>query len=197
MTTIEQMFRDDLAAGRIYGGMAENIASLLAEIERLRQWETAAREWLDKTDWVQQQIALPPKYLGKHRADVIRLEIERLTAERDALVATVDRLQQQWAENAPAVRYRAERDALRDTLLSHGFVPCDIPACNCESWHPRFGLPERMQEIKDDLDEAGHPLSNENGNLARNALRELIVERDALRKENVRLQIKVLAPGCP
>lgn len=78
---------------------------------------------------------------------------------------------------------RAERDALRDVLLRHGFVPCDIPACNCGSWHARFGYPERMQEIKDALDEAGHPLSNENGNMPLNALRELIAERDALAKD--------------
>lgn len=72
-------------------------------------------------------------------------------------------------------------DDLRDVLLRHGFVPCDIPACNCGSWHPRFGLRERMDEITADLDAAGHPLSNENGNLTRNALRQLIAERDALR----------------
>lgn len=78
---------------------------------------------------------------------------------------------------------RAERDALRDVLLRHGFVPCDIPACNCGSWHARFGYPERLREIADALDEAGHPLSNENGNMPLNALRELIAERDALAKD--------------
>jgi hypothetical protein len=81
-----------------------------------------------------------------------------------------------WAE--------AERDALREVLLRHGFVPCDNPACNCGAWHQRYGLPERWQELKDELSEAGHPLCNENGNLLRNALRNLIGERDALIKEN-------------
>ncbi len=28
-----------------------------------------------------------------------------------------------------------ERDELREVLLRNGFVTCDIPACNCGSWH--------------------------------------------------------------
>ena len=52
------------------------------EIERLRQWELVGREWIDKTDWMQSRDA-PVRWLGKHRADALRDEIERLTAERD------------------------------------------------------------------------------------------------------------------
>lgn len=70
---------------------------------------------------------------------------------------------------------------LRDILQSNGFVPCDIAACNCGSWHHRYGLPERCQEIKDALSEAGHPLSNANGHLVGRALADLVAERDALR----------------
>ncbi len=70
---------------------------------------------------------------------------------------------------------------LKDVLYRNGFVPCDIPACNCGSWHARYGLPERMKEIKSALADAGHPLCNENGNLPRNALTALIGERDELR----------------
>lgn len=93
---------------------------------------------------------------------------ERIASERATLMVENERL-------------RAERDELRDVLLRSGFVPCDIPACNCGSWHHRYGLPERMQEIKDALDEAGHELSNANGNLTFNALKELVAERDRLR----------------
>jgi hypothetical protein len=59
----------------------------------------------------------------------------------------------------------------------------DSPACNCGSWHARFGLPERMQEIKDALAEADHELSNANGNLTLNALKALVAERDELRRQ--------------
>jgi len=71
---------------------------------------------------------------------------------------------------------------LEDVLKRNGFVLCDIPACNCGSWHARYGLPERMEEIKDALADAGHPLCNENGNLPRNALADLIGERDELHR---------------
>ncbi|HMM73766.1 MAG TPA: hypothetical protein PKC22_16350, partial [Rhodocyclaceae bacterium] len=94
-----------------------------------------------------------------------------------ALLAHVD------AQAAEIERLRSERAELRDVLLRNGFVPCDIPACNCGSWHHRYGLPERMQEIKDALAEAGHELSNANGNLPINALKALVAERDDLRRQ--------------
>jgi len=74
----------------------------------------------------------------------------------------------------------AERDQLRDVLWRGGFVMCDIPACNCGSWHHKYGLPERFREIADVLAEAGHELCNENGNLPIRALKSLAAERDRL-----------------
>jgi hypothetical protein len=76
-----------------------------------------------------------------------------------------------------------ERDDLRDVLLRSGFVPCDVPACNCGSWHHRYGLPERMRDIEDTLSEAGHELSNANGHLPINALKALVAERDERRRQ--------------
>lgn len=82
----------------------------------------------------------------------------------------------------PYKELREERDELRDVLLRNGFVECDISICNCGSWHARYGYPERMQNIKELLSDAGHPLSNDNGNLVINALRQLVSERDALKE---------------
>lgn len=179
------------------------------EIERLRQWELVGREWIDKTDWMQSRDA-PVRWLGKHRADAMREEIERLTAELETermrlaacgVVALANTEQSAAKEREMLPEYRsasladveravdremqlrAERDELRDVLLRNGFVPCDIPACNCGSWHHRYGLPERMQEIKDELAEAGHELSNANGHLPINALKALVAERDKLRRQ--------------
>lgn len=67
-------------------------------------------------------------------------------------------------------------EELRDVLRRNGFVRCDIPACNCGSWHARDGLPERMTEVKDALANAGHPLTNDNGNLVIGALSELLAD---------------------
>ncbi|CAD5376770.1 hypothetical protein OF001_U170067 [Pseudomonas sp. OF001] len=54
--------------------------ALRAEVDRYRAaWDL----WHEKTEWVQQAItegALPARYLGMHRADILRAEVERLRA---------------------------------------------------------------------------------------------------------------------
>jgi hypothetical protein len=69
-------------------------------------------------------------------------------------------------------------DSLEDRLIRSGFVRCDLTACNCGSWHQRYGLPERMREIRETITEAGHPPNNENGNSILRALIELIEESE-------------------
>ena len=98
-------------------------------------------------------------------------------ASPDNIRALLDRLDAAERENK----------STRGALLRHGFVECDIPACNCGSWHHRYGLPERFREIKDALADAGHEMSNENGNSALGALKALIAQRDAAEAENARL----------
>lgn len=86
------------------------LAQAADEIERLRQWETCGQEWLCKTDWVQERVnagSWPISALGKHRADVMREEIERLTAERDEL-------RRQLAEAEQTIS--ALQDALRTAV---------------------------------------------------------------------------------
>ena len=87
-----------------------------------------------------------------------------------------------------ARKHERERDEALDVLRRNGFVLCDIAACNCGSWHARYGIPERMAEIKDALTEAGHPMTNENGHLPIKALAELVKERDEARAEVERLR---------
>lgn len=71
-------------------------------------------------------------------------------------------------------------DDLRDVLIRAGFVRCDIAACNCGSWHHRYGLPERFNDFEQALTEAGHPPCNANGHVVVRALAGLIAERDSL-----------------
>lgn len=52
-----------------------------AEIERLKQFEKAYDLWMQKTEWVQDQKKWTFPSFGKHRADVMRLEIERLQSD--------------------------------------------------------------------------------------------------------------------
>jgi len=58
-----------------------DVASALSRIERLEMIESSWLEFMAKTDWV--QTASVPDELGKHRADVLKGRIDRLTAERD------------------------------------------------------------------------------------------------------------------
>lgn len=86
---------------------------------------------------------------------------------------------------------REECERLTSVLQSNGFRRCDAGACNCGSWHHVDGLAARWAELEDDISEAGHPLCNDNGNLLRNALKELISERDSLRSELSALKQRV------
>ena len=90
--------------------------------------------------------------------------------------------------------YEETADTLRDFLRREGYRRCDIPACNCGSWHGRDGLHARWREVKDALDEAGHPLTNANGNTVLRALGELVADRDRLRAAlvEVRSRAKIL-----
>lgn len=72
-----------------------------------------------------------------------------------------------------------EVSSLTDVLYRNGFVRCDISACNCGSWHARYGLRERFEEIKDALAEA----IDLNGKTVLSAINEVISERDALARE--------------
>ncbi len=52
-----------------------------AKVPSTNTWEIIGREWLAKTEWVQDNIeTFPTKSFGMHRADVMRDEIERLRA---------------------------------------------------------------------------------------------------------------------
>jgi len=93
-----------------------------------------------------------------------------------------DRLTLYIKDCAAMVEKMYDANDLQEVLIRNGFVRCDIAACNCGSWHHRYGLPERLNEVKDMIGEAGHPLCNENGNLVNKALGELIAERDKLRE---------------
>ena len=133
---------------------------------------------------------------ARERHETASRELRILGVVNDSLRAENERLR---IELHDAV---AERNAATDTLMAHGFVRCDIAACNCGRWHPRYGLQERFNEFKQALDDAGHPLSNANGNRPLNALMALIAERDEYEKA-LRGVLKWVedesgsAAGCP
>ena len=57
------------------------------ELGSLERYRTAYNEWVDKTEWVQADTSLPAKYLGMHRADVLKDMISELEERCDELSA--------------------------------------------------------------------------------------------------------------
>lgn len=106
----------------------------------------------------------------------------RVCIDCDTMLAMDD-----WHDREDCIAaLRADRDQAKretrereDVLRRNGFVRCDVPACNCGSWHARYGLRERFDEIASELAETG-VLNNATGNMPLNALRKLIEDRDRL-----------------
>jgi hypothetical protein len=73
---------------------------LIAEIERLQSFKTAYMEWSDKTEWVQDSVEAGE--LGKHRADAIRIRLDKLKAENHSLRKFISNLAESDAEIAYA-----------------------------------------------------------------------------------------------
>lgn len=67
--------------------MKKTYEELEAEVERLKRFETAYKEWHDKTAWVQD--TQQKGEWGMHRADVLKKRIEALEAENARLKAGV------------------------------------------------------------------------------------------------------------
>jgi len=120
------------------------------------------------------------------RADCRKAEAQ--LAEKDAEIARLRKIlgwvAQEW-HDCEICKQLDVKDAeiarMRDVLASKGFIECGIPACDCRSWHHRYGLPERWAEIKEVLIDAD-VLNNDTGNMPLNAIKKLIAqlaERDA------------------
>lgn len=65
-------------------GPLDNKHNAAAELRRLHQHELAYKEWLDKTEWVQETSEA--RELGMHRVDVLKRRIDRLHALNAELV---------------------------------------------------------------------------------------------------------------
>ncbi len=104
---------------------------LLAEVERLQRFETAYKEFIDKTDWVRPNSAAHE--LGMHVADVIRKRCDDLTSHNQAQAEEIVRLRErmenpdpilvQCLDDAIAEQEKLEKDAARYRYMRK---------CSCE-----------------------------------------------------------------
>lgn len=110
---------------------------------------------------------------------------------------------QKWLDTLGTMRaaiaeLAAERDHLCDVLLRHGFRRCDIPACNCDSWHHENELDiylrcrgaqgesvlariQRMEHDRKNVDRFWQNAQTR-GDVLQQQLDQLVQEREALAK---------------
>ena len=77
---------------------------------------------------------------------------------------------------ALAEELRADNERLTDVLRRNGFRECDIPVCNCGSWHHVGGFAERFREI----DEATAD-DERNGETLLTRIGRIVADRERLR----------------
>lgn len=78
---------DGMVAEFIAAANPAAVLKLIAEIERLQNFEVAYKEFSDKTDWVQETAHWSE--LGMHRADVLRKRVDQIKTENTDLHATL------------------------------------------------------------------------------------------------------------
>jgi hypothetical protein len=66
-------------------------------------------------------------------------------------------------------------------LQSSGFRRCDIPACNCNSWHQVGGYAERFREIREAVEDAGY---STNGKILLQVIKEILAAAPPLASEH-------------
>jgi len=85
------------------------------------------------------------------------------------------------------VKQQAEIERLKRLLCESGFVRCDIPACNCGSWHQTGGWAARFREIE----EATHDYW-QNGETLLDRIKRMAAEIERLRA----LAVAILTACC-
>jgi hypothetical protein len=101
-------------------------------------------------------------------------ELAHKDAEIERLQKRVERLQE-LAYAPDGKEYRSMVFDMADVLHRSGFVRCDIPACNCGSWHQVGGFKLRFDEIKDAVEDAGYSTG---GRTLLDAVKEMAGERE-------------------
>lgn len=109
----------------------------------------ALNEWLDKTEWVQKELnTFPVSSLGMHRADVMRLEIDRLRKLLSAAPTPAE-------PPADVARDTARLDWLDERNAPHGlgWEIIQMPAGNVHI-HTLTGDKAKFESIRDAIDAA-------------------------------------------
>lgn len=125
------------------------VLALIAENDRLLQFEHAYIEWIEKTEWVQASVEACD--LGKHRADVVKARIDQLKADNDRQRVDI----QSWrfavdAERASGASYKTELDRLAGPEFAEELAALRKDAERYRRM--RAGTLRRFDETPDDFD---------------------------------------------
>ena len=152
----------------------ETCVKAAAELRRLHAEEMAAKEWHNKTEWV--QATAQAHELGMHRADVLRQRIERLTAINSQLLealegcdyfggrttsqqfeAAIDALRERLArqEQEPVGNIAISRQAAERVLKVLGWYGFDCPELRANFSAPQPAVREWVGLTKDEIDAIG------------------------------------------
>jgi hypothetical protein len=71
-------------------------------------------------------------------------------------------------------------------LSASGFRRCDIPACNCGSWHQVGGFKARFDEIKEVVEAAGF---STNGRTLLDAVKEMAGVRHTMTDDQIKYMV--------
>lgn len=80
-----------------YNRYSSAMSKAADELGALERYRTAYNEWVDKTEWIQADTTLPAKYLGMHRADVLKDMLSELEERCAAAVKMIERLEKMEA----------------------------------------------------------------------------------------------------
>ena len=109
-----------------YSTAMSKAADELASLERYR---SALNQWVDKTEWVQADTTLPAKYLGMHRADVLKdmiSELEARCAKWEAVFGHLGNTPDECGNAIIAARDELEERTRRlESALESLLIRCD------------------------------------------------------------------------
>lgn len=130
---------DDLADALRFAGR-RSVADMHRRAQKAESELVKARdphEWMRRAAMVQ-QLSNIAEHNSSLRRRVRKLEEEAAEARGAQIV------------DQNAIRIQRERaEAAEDFILREGYRPCDVPACNCRSWHR--GEARLSQEESDDV----------------------------------------------
>lgn len=93
-----RMLAEDLYVNG-YNRYSAAMSKAADELGSLERYRTAYNEWVAKTEWVQADTSLPVKYLGMHRADVLKGTISELLDRLEAAEKERDDVAQQLVQS--------------------------------------------------------------------------------------------------